>query len=87
MARFADQNAEGDALLLRLRRLEARARTVRRSDRAQLIALIGDIEAVRRGLARQRALIDAKLKKAATRSMAILAYARGAGSAARSNRH
>ena len=74
---------EGEALLRRLRRLKIRADdTGAESSRAQLIALMDDIESVRRKLLRECARLDEELKLAAVRVTAITAYTR----VARSNR-
>ncbi|WP_315786237.1 MULTISPECIES: hypothetical protein [unclassified Bradyrhizobium] len=67
---------EGEALLKRLRRLRLRAATVGKDDRAQLLALIDDIETVRRKLLRECALLDEELKVATVRVTALNTYAR-----------
>ncbi|WP_315799150.1 hypothetical protein [Bradyrhizobium sp. SZCCHNRI3043] len=67
---------EGEALLKRLRRLRLRAATVGKDDRAQLLALIDDIETVRRRLLRECALLDEELKVATVRVTALNTYAR-----------
>ena len=71
----------GEPLLRRLRRLAARARTVRADDRAQLVALIDDFETLRLALLRECAGLDDELKLAARRVMALNAYARSGRSA------
>jgi hypothetical protein len=68
----------GEALLHDLRRLEARAADVRAADRAQLIALIDDIEALRRGLGSECARLDDEFRRTTARITAISAYAGGA---------
>ncbi|MGJ4886473.1 MULTISPECIES: hypothetical protein [unclassified Bradyrhizobium] len=67
---------EGEALLKRLRRLRLRAATAGKDDRAQLLALIDDIETVRRKLLRECALLDEELKVATVRVTALNTYAR-----------
>jgi hypothetical protein len=69
---------EGAALLRRLRRLTVRAESANASDRAQLIALIDDIKAVRRRLKRECTRLDEELQRATVRVTAINAYARSA---------
>ena len=71
----------GAPLLRRLRRLTARAGTVGADDRAQLIALVDDLETVMRSLQRECARLDEELKLAARRVMAFNAYARNGRSA------
>ncbi|OAF10946.1 MULTISPECIES: hypothetical protein [Bradyrhizobium] len=78
--------AAGEALLRRLRRLVARAATVERSDRKQLLALIDDIETTRHGLLRECAAIEGEMKQATTRATAIGAYLRNS-QAGRGRRH
>ncbi|MGJ4899353.1 MULTISPECIES: hypothetical protein [unclassified Bradyrhizobium] len=67
---------EGEALLKRLQRLRLRAATAGKDDRAQLLALIDDIETVRRKLLRECALLDEELKVATVRVTALNTYAR-----------
>jgi hypothetical protein len=68
---------EGEALLRRLRRLKIRADEAgAESSRAQLIALMDDIEQVRRKLLRECARLDEELKLAAVRVTAVTAYTR-----------
>ncbi len=69
---------DGEALLRRLRRLRARAATATADDRAKLLALLDDVETVRKGLLRECARLDEEMKRAAVRVAAINAYARGA---------
>jgi hypothetical protein len=78
----AKRKTEGndDALLRRLRRLTARAGTVEANDRAQLLALLDDIDRVRRELLRECARLDEEIQRAAIRVTAVTAYARGAKS-------
>jgi hypothetical protein len=73
--------AEGEALLRKLRRLKIRADGAEPESRAQLIALMDDIETVRRKLLRECARLDEELKLAAVRVTAISAYTRVAQSA------
>ncbi|WP_315705559.1 MULTISPECIES: hypothetical protein [unclassified Bradyrhizobium] len=72
---------EGEALLRRLRRLKIRAAGVHGADRMQLLALIDDIETVRRKLLRECALLDEERKLAAVRVTALNSYARVARTA------
>jgi hypothetical protein len=67
---------EGEALLRRLRRLKIRAAAAGADDRAQLLALIDDIDSVRRKLLRECAQLDEELKLAAVRVNAFNSYAR-----------
>jgi hypothetical protein len=67
---------EGEALLRRLRRLKIRAAAAGAEDRAQLIALMDDIETVRRKLLRECAQLEEELKLAAVRVNAFNTYAR-----------
>jgi hypothetical protein len=71
---------DGEILLRRLRRLTNRAGAVDAADRAQLLALLDDVERVRRGLLRECARLDDEMKRASVRVTAITAYARGAKS-------
>lgn len=79
-------NAVGEALLLRLRRLLARAATVKGSDRRQLLALLDDLETTRRGLLREAAEIESEMRQATVRTTAIGAYLRSS-QADRGKRH
>lgn len=66
---------EGEALLRKLRRLKIRAAASGvAGDRMQLVALMVDIETVRRRLQRECALLDEELKLAAVRVTALNAY-------------
>ncbi len=76
----AKEHKNGEALLRRLRRLKARASAANATDRAQLIALMDDIETVRRGLLLERMRLDEEIGRAAIRVTAVTAYARGARS-------
>ena len=69
-------SATGEALLRRLRRLVARAATVKGSDRKQLLALLDDVETTRRGLLRECAEIEGEMRQATVRATAIGAYLR-----------
>ncbi|MBR0869467.1 hypothetical protein JQ633_03790 [Bradyrhizobium tropiciagri] len=74
-------NASGDdALLRKLRRLTARAGSVKANDRAQLTALLDDITTLRGELLRECARLDAEINRATVRATAISAYGRGAQS-------
>jgi hypothetical protein len=66
----------GDPLLWQLRRLTNRAAAARTGDRAQLVALIDDLETLRLALLRECARLDDELKLAAHRVMALDAYSR-----------
>lgn len=74
------REGNGEALLRRLRRLTNRAGAAEANDRAQLLALLDDIDRVRRELLRECARLDEEMKRAAVRVTAISAYARGAKS-------
>jgi hypothetical protein len=67
---------EGEVLLRRLRRLKVRAAAAGTEDRAQLLALMDDIESVRRKLLRECAQLEEELKLAAVRVTAFNTYAR-----------
>ncbi|TWA98697.1 hypothetical protein [Bradyrhizobium stylosanthis] len=69
-------SAAGEALLLRMQRLLARAATVRGSDRKQLLALLDDVETTRGGLLRECAAIEGEMRQATVRASAIGAYLR-----------
>jgi hypothetical protein len=85
-SRKNDGFGEGEALLRRLRRLKIRADGAGAEGRAQLIALMDDIESVRRRLLRECARLDEELKLAAVRVTAISAYTRVERSARRPQR-
>jgi len=72
---------EGEALLKRLRRLKLRAAGVGKDDRAQLLALMDDIETVRRKLLRECAQLEEEFKVAAVRVTALNTYSRVAQTA------
>jgi len=76
----------GEVLLRRLRRLVTRAGTVKGGDRKQLLALIDDVEATRRGLLEQRGEVEDEIRQATVRTNAIGAYLRNAQSG-RGKRH
>ncbi len=82
------RQAEGgeDATLRRLKRLTARAGAVGAGDRARLLALMDDIETVRRKLLVECARLDEEMKRATVRMTAMRAYARGTRPA-RTGRH
>lgn len=64
------------ALLRRLRRLMARAATVKDSDHKQLLALIDDLETTRRGLLKECADVEDEMRQATVRTTAIGVYLR-----------
>lgn len=66
----------GEALLRKLRRLKIRAAAVGADDRRQLLALMDDIETVRRKLLRECAQLEEELKLATVRVNAFNTYAR-----------
>jgi hypothetical protein len=74
--RGKEASAAGETLLRRLRRLVARAATVKGSDRKQLLALLDDLDTTRRGLLRECAEIEGEMRQAAVRTTAIGAYLR-----------
>lgn len=84
--RSEEAKAAGEALLHRLRRLVARAATVKDSDRKQLLALIDDLETTRRGLLKQSAEVESEMTQATVRTTAIGAYLRNS-QAHRGKRH
>jgi hypothetical protein len=71
-----EQFGEGEALLKRLQRLKTRAASAGVEDRAQLLALMDDIDSVRRKLLRECAQLDEELKLASVRISAFNTYAR-----------
>ncbi|WP_342712260.1 hypothetical protein AAFG13_13175 [Bradyrhizobium sp. B124] len=71
---------KNDRLLVRLQRLKARAASVRPDDRAQLTALLDDVETLRDRLMRECARLDQELNRASVRVTAITAYGRSAQS-------
>jgi len=82
MADVTSDSAVGvEQLLLRLRRLTIQAEAADVNDRAKIIALIDDVDTLRRRLLRDCARLDEDLRRATVRVTAISAYARGAQSA------
>ena len=79
-------SAAGEALMRRLRRLVARAASVKDSDHKQLIALLDDLETTRRGLLKECAEVEGEMRQATVRTTAIGAYLRNS-QAARGKRH
>jgi len=79
-------SAAGEALLRRLRRLVARAATVKGSNRKQLLALLDDVETARRGLLKECAEVEGEMRQATVRTTAIGAYLRNS-QAGRGRRH
>ena len=69
-------SAAGEALLRRLRRLVARAATLKDSDHKQLLALLDDIETTRSGLVKACAEVEDEMRLATVRTTAIGAYLR-----------
>ena len=69
---------DGDVLVRRLRRLRARAAAATADDRGTLVALLDDIETVRKKLLRECARLDEEMQRASARAAAINAYARSA---------
>ena len=82
---MADVTSEGavgeEQLLRRLQRLTIHAKAADVNDRARIIALIDDIDTLRRRLLHECARLDEDLQRATVRVTAIGAYARGAQSA------
>jgi hypothetical protein len=82
---MADVTGDGavgvEQLLLRLRRLTIQAEAADVNDRAMIVALIDDVDTLRRRLLRECARLDEDLRRATVRVTAISAYARGAQSA------
>jgi hypothetical protein len=72
---------EGEALLKKLRRLRLRAAGAGKDDRAQLLALMDDIETVRRKLLRECAQLEEEFRVAAVRVTALNTYSRVAQTA------
>jgi hypothetical protein len=71
-----EQFSEGEALLRRLRRLQIRAAAGGTEDRSQMLALMDDIDSVRRKLLRECARLEEELKLASVRVTAVNTYAR-----------
>lgn len=82
---MADVTSKGaddaEQLLRRLHRLTLHAEGVDVNERARIIALIDDVDTLRRRLLRECARLDEDLQRATVRVTAISAYARGAQSA------
>jgi hypothetical protein len=84
---MADVTSDGEAsvdaeqLLRRLHRMTIQAEAVEANDRARIIALIDDVDTLRRRLLRECARLDESMQRATVRVTAISAYARGAQSA------
>lgn len=82
---MADVTSEGavgaEQLLLRLQRLTIHAKAADVNDRASIIALIDDVDTLRRRLLHECARLDEDLRRATVRVTATGAYARGAQSA------
>ena len=76
--RSEEAKAAGEALLRRLRRLVARAATVKDTDHKQLLALLDDLETTRRGLLTECAEVEGEMRQATVRTTAIGAYLRNA---------
>lgn len=75
-----------EAALLKIRQLTTRAAAAKRGDRAQILALIDDIQTLRNGLLAECVRLDEEMKRASVRITALRAYAHGA-MAIRSRRH
>ena len=75
-----------EATLRKARRLAVRAAAVEPGDRAQILALIDDIQTVRNRLLAECVRLDEEMKRASVRITALRAYAYGA-MAVRSRRH
>src|SRR5262249_193415 len=75
-----------EAAIRKGRRLLARAATGRADDRAQVLALVGDIETVRNRLLAECVRLDEEMKRSSVRITALRAYAHGA-MAIRGRRH
>ncbi|UFX47617.1 hypothetical protein HAP47_0013495 [Bradyrhizobium sp. 41S5] len=71
---------KNDRLLVRLQRLKAKAASVQPNDRAQLTALLDDVETLRDLLMRECARLDQEINRASVRGTAITAYGRSAQS-------
>ena len=82
---MADVTSDGavgaEQLLRRLHRLTIHAEAVDVNDRPRIVALIDDVDTLRRRLLHECARLDDDLRRATVRVTAISAYARGAQSA------
>ena len=76
-----DGAVDAERLLRRLHRLTIQAEAAAVNDRARIIALIDDMDTLRRRLLHECARLDDDLQRATVRGTAIGAYARGAQSA------
>jgi len=74
------------AALQKGRRLTARAATVKAEDRAQILALMDDIQTLRNRLLAECVRLDEEMKRSSVRITALRAYAYGA-MAIRGRRH
>lgn len=81
-----ERPGEGEALLKKMRRLRLRAAAAGKDDRAQLLALMDDIETVRRKLLRECAQLEEEFRVAAVRVTALNTYARVAQTSRRPQR-
>ncbi|MGZ7036068.1 MAG: hypothetical protein ACXVIQ_12720 [Ilumatobacteraceae bacterium] len=77
----SDGAAGAEQLLRRLQRLTIHAEAADLNDRATIIALLDDVDTLRRRLLHECARLDDDLRRATVRVTAISAYARGAQSA------
>jgi hypothetical protein len=75
-----------EAALRKMRQLTTRAAAVKREERAQILALIDDIQTARNRLLAECVRLDEEMKRASVRITALRAYAHGA-MAIRSRRH
>ena len=75
-----------EAALRKMRQLTARATGVKRDERAQILALIDDVQTLRNRLLAECVRLDEEMKRASVRITALRAYAHGA-MAIRSRRH
>ncbi|CAL78597.1 conserved hypothetical protein [Bradyrhizobium sp. ORS 278] len=82
----SERLGEGEALLTRLRRLKLRTAAAGKDDRAELLALMDDIETIRRKLLRECAQLEEELRIAAVRVTALNTYARVAQASRRPQR-
>jgi len=75
-----------EAALRKLRRLTTRAAAAKADERAQILALIDEIQTVRNRLLAECVRLDEQMKRASVTITALRAYAHGA-MAIRSRRH